>query len=322
MLIHKLLRRFHNQAGENGDTGSGAGSDTSFVQPAASEDVSTASDSTESDVNWDEIHNQLDADDLGGEEGDLVVEPSVEPTPTPAPAAAPAPATPAPVEPAPQPVVPAPAPAPAPAAPAPAPAPEVPDTPTNAPTAEQYQAWRAGREEVLATQLYAINDDDAAALLTEPEKILPRMAARMHMEVLEHAMQAIQASMPMILADHTQATQRETSARSLFSSVNPDLNDPRLEPAIIQLGTVYRKMNSQASPEEAARAIGALVRASLNMPAPVAGGGVPPAAVVPTTPAAPVPFTPARGSGSGASRPAGSENFFEQMAEDFLKNGD
>jgi hypothetical protein len=181
---------------------------------------------------------------------------------------------------------------------------------------EVYQNWRTARISDLE-KYYTFSEDESAALLTEPELVLPKLAARVHMEVLENSMRAMQAMVPVMMEQVQQHKQVEGQAKTLFSSINPDLADPRLEPVIMQLGMTYRQMNRTAGPEEASRAIGNLVRAALNMQPPQVQQNLQSASPAP----APVPFAPVRGGGGG-NRPITSGNQFEQLASEFLMDED
>lgn len=294
--------RFYKQAEANGEADGGSG--------GSSESTSSSDDSAGEPVNWAGLDEDFDVEEVSVE-GDSEV---VETTKAEAPVKADEQAAPAATPPATPPVVP----------PAP-PAAEIPPQPAAQPTPAQpgqppadYQAWRQTRETELASTLYAINDADAQALLTEPETVLPRMAARMHMEVMESTMRALQSVLPQAIQGYTQHEQANTQAKQFFSGVNPDLANPAYEPYILQFGEVYRKVNPSAGPEEAARAIGSLVRSALGIAAPQQGVSAPPAMQV-SQPAAPVPFTPARGSGTGSVAPAPA-NPFAQLANEFLND--
>lgn len=295
---------FYEEEATDGTPAVSGGSESSFAETAESTPAEPAETSTEAEVNWEGIAEGLDSDDNAVEGDEQVVE------------AAPAEETPE-VPPA-VPVVP-----PAPEAPvtppvaAPAPVtPPVQAAPVAAPT--EYPVWRANRLTELEQQ-YAINEEDATALLTEPETVLPKMAARMHMEVLESSMRAMQAMMPVMMQQVQEVTNTNNSAKTLFESVNPDLANPQYQNAIFELGATYRRVNATASPEEACRAIGALVRSALNLSGPA--GNTP---TVPTvqSPAAPRPFTPARGSGSGGNPVVAPSNPFEALAMEFGKEDD
>jgi hypothetical protein len=299
-MMRKMLARLQEE--ETGGEGSTGGVVTSNSDPV----VEPAGSSTEESVNWGGMSEEFEASDEGevlDVEGDLeVVEPASKPA---APVPAPATVAPAPVEP----VQAAPV-TPQPATPVAAPAPTAEATP------EAYQAWRTTRVGEL-TQMYALSEEDTTAMLTDPETVLPKLAAQVHMEVLENSMRAMQAMMPVMMQQLQQGTERNNSARNLFTSVNPDLADPQFEPAIMQLGQVFRQVNPSAGPEEASRAIGNLVRSALGIAQPAQGGA--PAAPRVQAPA-PAPFMPARGSGSGGGAPAPSGNEFERLAMEFLQD--
>lgn len=298
------------------------GDETSFVDTSggvpASESATPAEEPTGSDVNWSQLDKDFSQEDLDPGttvEGDLEVVPgtgdAVEPTPGATPPATPAVApTPAatPTPPAATPPVQAPAvETPPPVAPTPS-APQVEPSPL-----PDYAAWRSQRETDLAAQTYSITDEDASKLLTEPETVLPRMAARMHMEVMESTVRVMQIMLPRLMQSVQQTEQREISAKSFFQTANPDLADPRLEPAIMEMGQVYRRLNPAASPEQAAQAIGNLVRASLGIAMPAQAAPAPASA-----PAVPVvPFVPARG-GPGGAVAGGQKDSWGQLADEFL----
>ncbi len=298
MKLHWMLHRY--LAPEPGIAEGGA-QDIEPEAPAESVEVPEGDDS----INWGEMADAIDADEAG--EGDEVVveEPVVE-TPVEAPATAKEPT-----------------PAPTPAAPAEAASPATPDVPEElaapapAPSANptEYAAWRTAKVSQLEAE-YALDEASAQALLTEPELVLPKLAAKVHMEVLEHSMQAMQAMVPVMMKQLQQHTEVESRARNLFASINPDLADPRYENAIMQFGQVYRKVNPTAPADEASRAIGNLVRAALGVAAPAPMGNPPP----PVVQAPAQPFIPARGAGGGAV-PV-SSNPYELLASEFLNDDD
>lgn len=250
--------KFVVQEEETGGEGSSGGSSSFLEEAAPAASPEPAETSTEADVNWAGIAEEFEAEEVV--EGDLeivkeepeVLEEAAVVVPPEAPAE-PAPITPTPT-----------------AATAPT---EVIAQPSASPA--EYQTWRATKVTELE-QMYALDAASADAMLTEPELVLPKLAARVHMEVMESSMRAMQAMMPVMMQQVQQHTEVEGKAKNLFSSINPDLVQAQYMPAIMQLGKVYREVNPSAGPEEAARAIGALVRSALNITA--APAGTPPIA--------------------------------------------
>lgn len=298
---------------ENGvvTTNSDAIASTETSAPADVGDSST-------DVNWSDMALEMDQGDDGESggtvEGDSEVveasenatQPSSEPPPaaTTPPAAAPteAPPTVASTQ----------------TPPAQAPAPQTPPTPSQEPPAQPqqtYAEWRGKQLEGLEKH-YTLDEDLATKMLTEPETVLPKLAAQLHMEVTEHVMRSVMAAMPQWMDGFTQSRSRETEAEQVFYGANPDLKDPAYKNAVIQMGKAYRAMNPNAPAEEAVKVIGNMVRTAMGLQAPQAPAGM--TVAQPAAPAAPAPFVPARGGGGAAVPTPSSSNPWSQMAEEFL----
>lgn len=233
--------------------------------------------------------------DEGGESAPVTQEPApAEPAqaPTAEPTAQPqSPAAPA------EPVAPAQAPtAPTPQSPAPEPQPAQAPQP-----ALDYNSWRTQQMGNLEKH-YALDADTAQALLTEPETVLPRLAAQVHLEVTENVLKAVQQMVPGMIQQVNQSTVVETQAQEAFFSQNPDLKGVD-RAKILQIGAMFRQVNPNADANTAISTIGSMVRTALGMPA----ASVPGQDAAFTPPAAPVvqPFSPARGSG-GAAAPRAS----------------
>lgn len=152
---------------------------------------------------------------------------------------------------------------------------------------------------------YAIPDEDVPALIAEPEKVLPKLAARMHMQVMENVRKEVDQMMvervPVVMQQHQEVAKKNSDARSAFYKANPDLE--KHEQTVLQIGQVYRTMNPKATPADAIKAIGDLVRVSLGLPLQGAkpSGVTPPVkpAGVASPPTKPTAGTPAKGESGG-----------------------
>lgn len=293
---------------------------TSNSDPIASTESPAPADvgDTPTDVNWSDMALEMDQgdDDTGGAvEGDSEVieasenaDQSTEVPPTSTPPAVQAPPT--------EPTPPVPATQVPPVQP---PAATQPPTPPQEPPAQpqpQYAEWRGKQLEALEKH-YAFSDESATKMLTEPETVIPKLAAQLHMEVTEHVMRSVFQAIPQWVKQVNDATSTETKAETVFYETNPDLKDPSYRSAIIQMGTVFRQLNPNAAPEEAVKTIGNMVRSAMGLAPlqPSQSGAIPTAAV--TTPSA-APFTPARGGGGGAVPTPASNNPWATMAQEFL----
>jgi len=171
-------------------------------------------------------------------------------------------------------------------------------------SAEQIQEAR-GKLEASLTSHYALSEEDALLLQMEPEKVIPQMAAKLHLEVLDHVRSLMNSVVPSIVESYTQSTVRNTKAKDEFFSAFPELAN--YEDQVIEIGTMFRKLNPKASPEEAIKRIGETTMAALGLTRRQSGSEAP------TAPAA-RPFQPAA-PGRVASPPA-SKNKWEALMED------
>lgn len=207
------------------------------------------------------------------------------------------------------------------------PKPAEPAAPVVTPPVEQKPAGeapvvdRAAEEARIQAQLeeaYAMTEEEALAFQTEPELVLPKIAAKLHRQIALDVISGIQTILPAMLRNINVNTEAETKARGLFYEKNPDLNNPQFEEAIIQCGKLFRSVNKDAPPEQAVVLIGNMARQALGLPPlqvnPAPGGDMPPVAV-PQPPQKIVPFSPARG-GSGATVAAKPLSPWEEFADD------
>lgn len=269
-------------------------------------------DKSESGVNWGEISGEMGSGDSDVEavEGDQeVIEPPAEVTPEPV--AAPDEAiAPAPQEPvAPSSPVAAPVTGTVPshdAQPTPAPPPE-PVQPTAAAPAFDLAQWE--KEQLTGLEkIYALNEQDAQDLQTQPELILPRLAANMHMVITKSLLTAMQGVMPGQIAQFNQQISADTQARDAFYGANPDLKDH--EDAVLRVAQVFRAANPTAPRDTAIKIIGEMTRSSLGLVK------VAPTEAAPQAPVSNVkPFSPARGGGGGTV-PAKPKNMWAELVED------
>lgn len=283
MQTNRLFGRVYRA--EEGDVPSEAA-------PVVPDNPAPASDDSDSGVNeWSE----LVADDVeeGGQDFDSAGEPEATP-PVEAPAVTPAAPVPAPAVPA-EPVAPVPA-APVPPAVEPTPVvpvvPEVPPAETPAAPAVDPVEARNGYLASLR-QYYALSPENAQRLQTEPELVLPELAATLHLEVVDAIMNMLPQHVGSIVEHHTRVTQANKEAEDSFFKAWPELVGHK--DAVLRVGQMYRAANPKATKDQAIGVIGKFVMDSLGIvrTAPSAPSNPAP------TPAQVNPFVPAAGSASG-----------------------
>lgn len=223
--------------------------------------ISSPASATESDVQWEELSDESTRE-AGGD-------PEIE-EPLAAPAAAPSGEGAPPVEPPPLATPPAELPAPvegelqAPAAGTPPV-----ETPSSQLTTEQiaenqrkFNEWTAA-EEAKLTEHYTLTEDDAVAMATEPERVLPKLAAKLHMQVLQEARAQIMNMIPQVVKGVQMRETLETKAQGEFFGSWPELKGKESE--VVQMGLMFRQLNPKATPEEAIARIGEMTMNALGI---------------------------------------------------------
>jgi hypothetical protein len=164
---------------------------------------------------------------------------------------------------------------------------------------------------------YQLPEDMAARLATEPEQVLPFLAAKVHQHVMAQVEQMVAQQLPGRIHQVVETTRRDSEAKSAFYKAWPTLNEREHHDKVMMVGTLFRQLNPTATPDEAIQRIGRVVHEALGLPIPAATTTAPAAASVAPAPAQ-QPFRPAGGAGTGRAAPAPAGNEFEQMAAELL----
>lgn len=174
---------------------------------------------------------------------------------------------------------------------------------------EDFQKWEAAQIEEL-TGVYGFDEETAMRLQTEPELVLPKLAAQLQINAVKQAVEVVQRMIPQMVPQVQQQMSRVQQAEELFYGVNPDLKGK--EAQVLAAGKMFREINPKASPEEAAKQIGIIVRQSMGLPALEAGAK--PATQKPPKPA---PHKPAAAGGGRAAAPAPTDkSMWAKLVED------
>ncbi len=171
-----------------------------------------------------------------------------------------------------------------------------------------YQKWRGDAEELLASQHYALTEEQAEEFDSNPGAAIPKLAARLHMEVMAQSVAMIAGLLPKIMANVNQAQTVETQRETEFFKEWPELVGHRDQ--VVRHGAVYYQMNPQATFQEFLRDVGAQVAVSQKVDL---SGRQTAAVETPRTPAH-KPLSASGGPGVGAS--VVKPGVFETLAEE------
>lgn len=185
---------------------------------------------------------------------------------------------------------------------------------------------KASREKWLGEleQVYQVPKEDHDALLTSPETVLPKIAAKLHAQMVEvlapQIAAQIMSALPAVLQQTTTFEQREAKAKSDFFSRYAHLNKPEYNDAILKAGVAYRQVHPDATPDEAMEGMAMLAARALKIQhVPYTGDGAPAPTV--TAPQRKMP-KPANAGGGKAVTPAPAANADDNPWADLAQNDD
>lgn len=188
-------------------------------------------------------------------------------------------------------------------------------------TTEQVTARLAEERTRLIGELekmYAIPEAEVDELRVAPETYLPKVAARLHAEVLTAVANGIYAQLPSLIRNIRQMETQQTTHEDKFFGRWGKLNTPELRPKVLEMVKTYRQLNPNASFETLMEEVGPIAHVRLRIPfedvqqQPPGGQA--------STPAVPGqrPFVPGGAGGSTSPTTPASQNQFTQLANEFL----
>jgi len=283
------------------------------VEPAGQLDESKYADSPQDDATlYGDLSRDTDEYVEPVEEPTPPAEPAEPPAPTPQPVAAPStPGEGTPTEPAPT----------SPQAPEPSPAEPVapPSPPPPVKTREEVVKEITARREKLVEDItgrYALTKEDEEALITEPNKVLPRLVGRLYVDIFDAVVTALGRNLPTsVNAVIDQRTNAEEGERAFFEKW-PQLKEKAEYRGVVEkIAAAYSQSNPGSTREEFIDQVGAMAMWKLGLAQPQGPVASPPASPPPTpSPRRHVPIAP----GSAAPLPrAPQEDPWGQLAKEF-----
>jgi len=169
-----------------------------------------------------------------------------------------------------------------------------------------YQEWLNEQRKGLET-VYKLDDETAEQLQTEPELVLPKLLANMHLNLQRSLLEGMQQIVPQMLEKTQKVSARERQAVDTFYGAYPELKPHHDK--VLEIGKTYRQLNPKATPQEATKAIGLLAAQMLGVE--LKGGKS--AGQKKAT-----PHTPVRPAGKGGALPASGKKSGDNIFADLL----
>lgn len=131
--------------------------------------------------------------------------------------------------------------------------------PASAPQQSPEDLQRAAID-YLRNGTYAFNDEQSRRALTEPEVVLPELAARLHVNVVHEMAQQMHRVLPHLIEQEVARRQAAFEAKQEFFGRYPKLNRPEWQPVILESLQMAAQMN-QGKPRDVIMQEGAALAA-------------------------------------------------------------
>lgn len=164
---------------------------------------------------------------------------------------------------------------------------------------------------------YALTDEQADMLTTDPQKVFPQLAAQLHMQVLSHVLKVFEASLPQQLQMITSRQQEYQQVEGQFKQLYPglDMAKPDVYQAVTTAANMVKQQFPQLSMDDKVKRVGLLAHSLLGtIPSEVSQAAP---AAKPAPKPIPVSPNPVRGSTKpNAATPTEWDQFLSELKDE------
>jgi hypothetical protein len=241
-------------AGEDASTAMPEPPRSAEPPPSEASEASEAVDTTFGDIDDDLFGSADDGEASETIEEPVQLEPAARVTPqpeAPAPSVAVVPPVPPNLEPPPL----------APVAQSPAPQP-IPAQPAQPPQPSYDELREAARKELEVR--YSLSKEDADAMISEPETVIPRLMSQMYLDVYDNVLRSMQVFLPQMVQHVNSQDVVQQRDENDFYTAWPKLREHGV--AVAQVGRTYRQLNPMATKEQFIQDVGLHASIALKVP--------------------------------------------------------
>jgi len=112
-------------------------------------------------------------------------------------------------------------------------------------------------EKAVAERVYALRPEEIEALQSEPEKIVPQLMARAHVNIVRNVVSTLAAQLPQVVHGLIAASKQHQTLQDKFYEAWPQLDPKKHGPDVAKMAAAYRQLNPNATFEEMVRTVGA-----------------------------------------------------------------
>ncbi len=169
------------------------------------------------------------------------------------------------------------------------------------------------------TEGYQLSEEQSAEMVTDPGKVLPTIAAEMHVRMMENTMQLMNQVLPNMVQQAIHVKEMNQKGDESFYAAWPELRGH--EELVLQAGEFWRSKNPTASQEEFIKHVGAMAwnSAGLKLEDLVNRGSETQQPAAPAQPQGGYSPAPQSSPAAPAPTPGDSNNVFTALANEWAE---
>lgn len=132
-------------------------------------------------------------------------------------------------------------------------------------TEEEVQAQRQQYMESYAEK-FKLSEEEIDELRTEPEKVLPKMLAKVHTETMEYVVNLMRHNLPQMVNQQLQVSKSNADVEEQFFGKFPELKNKKAVKTAERIARAYRQVNPDAPANEVIDQVGFMTWKQLGLP--------------------------------------------------------
>lgn len=179
---------------------------------------------------------------------------------------------------------------------------------------EAAEAREVAREQLEKT--FAISDEDATLVMSQPEKVLPRLMSNAAIMMFDMVQQNIQAELPKLVTQINQHQSGEAEAREAFFGVHPSLKSVKdIDSKIIEAAGVVRKLQPNLKTDQMIQRTGDVIKSMLDIKEAKAPSEKKPKAPKPLKPHTPGNVSSIRNPPAETAKPSADQELINDLID-------
>jgi len=172
------------------------------------------------------------------------------------------------------------------------------------------------------TEHYAFSEEQAELVRTEPEKLIPQLAAQLMVDMQQNMGQMLTQYLPQMMQQVNDSTKAEQDAKTGFYGEWPELDKPEYTDVLNSISSTHRSLNPDMGTDQFSREVAAMAFIRLQIPFDPATGKALSATTEAVSETVVTPSRMPAGSTAAPTSVPKQMNEFELLSQELIDSGE